>query len=107
MMGIISILLGNPWARLIAVAVFCFGFGFVKGFDAVPRVDVAALERNTISARDAFWQQRLNEETASHEERIASALEAGQTIAAVPDVLPDRVQLCGGDTSCREHKDRR
>lgn len=94
-------LLANPWARLVAVGVFCFGLGFVKAWNSFPRIDIAAIERNAISGRDAYWQARLNEETAAHEARISEALEVGQAIAATPVDQPERLRLCRADANCR------
>jgi len=98
---------GNPLSRLIIIGVAAFGFGFLKGFQAVPRVDVAAIERNAISGRDAYWQQQINEANEHHEQRIAEALEAAQSEPVASADRAERMQQCRTDSACRERENRR
>jgi hypothetical protein len=101
---ILSLLWGNPWSRLIAVGALAFGFGFLKGFQSVPRVDVAAIERNAMLGRDAEWERKLLEESKIHDQRVADAYEAGKAVAALPADRPERLRICAGDAACRDRK---
>lgn len=107
MMGIASLLLGNEWARLAGVAVLCFGFGWVRGFDAVPKVDVAEVQRVAMESRDNEWKLRLEEENNAAEQRIAEAIAAGQAEPAVPADRVERLRKCRSDASCRDRESRR
>lgn len=89
---------GNPLSRLIIIGVAAFGFGFLKGFQAVPRVDVAAIERNAIAGRDAEWERKLAEANEHHEQRIAEALEAAQNVTLDDDIG----KLCDTSATCRD-----
>jgi hypothetical protein len=100
MIGIASLFLGNEWARLGMVAVFCFGFGWVKAWNAFPRVDVAAIERNAIAGRDGEWERKLAEANQHHDQLIAAALEAAQGISVAADA--DLVSLCNKSADCRD-----
>lgn len=106
MIAVASLLLGNQWARLAIAVTFAIGFGFIKGFQAVPKVDIAAIERNAISGRDAEWERKLAEANQHHDQLIAAALEAAQNEPAVSADRAGRVQLCASDARCRD-KDRR
>ncbi len=103
-LSIFSLLCGNPWTRLAAAAVLAFGFGFVKGFQSVPRVDVAAIERNAMLGRDAEWQTKLLEEGKIHDQRVAEAYEAGKAVVALPADHAERVRVCSADAACRDRK---
>src|SRR5687768_5964534 len=100
MMAAASLLLGNEWARLAIAVTFAIGFGFIKGFNAVPRVDVAAIERNAIAGRDAEWERKLAEANQHHDQLIAAALEAAQGISVAADA--DLVSLCNKSADCRD-----
>lgn len=102
---ILAGLWGNPIARLFIVGGAAFAFGWVKGFGAAPRPDIAAIERNAMAGRDAHWQMKLNEANQSHDREIAEAIHAAD---AVPALAPDAdlVRLCRSDASCRD-KDRK
>ncbi len=101
---IASFVLGNEWTRLAAIAVLCFGFGWVKGWGAVPRVDVAQVQRVAAEARDNEWKARLADEERAHESRIEAAIEVGKSIAATPGDAAERMRVCKSDASCRERK---
>lgn len=103
---ILAVLWGNPLSRLIIIGVAAFAFGWLKGFNAVPRVDIAALERNTIAARDAYWERQLAEANKAHDEKLAAALEDARAVPDTPAVPAERVRLCSGDRACRDNKGR-
>jgi hypothetical protein len=107
MMAFASLFLGNEWARLAGVAVICFGVGWVRGFDAVPKVDVPEVQRVAMESRDNEWKLRLAEESAVHETRIAAALEAAQAEPPVSAVPAERLRQCQSSTSCRDRKNSR
>jgi hypothetical protein len=92
---------GNPLSRLIIIGVGAFAFGFLKGFQSVERVDIAALTRNVEAARDAAWQAKLSEANQHHEQALALALEAA---ASVPSIADDAElnRLCDIDAACRD-----
>lgn len=102
-LSILSLVWGNEWARVVVVAVLAAGFGWVKGWSAYPRVDVAALERNVIAGRDGYWQNQIAEANQAHEENLAAAVEAARAVVATPADLASRMQLCRAPGShCRE-----
>ena len=92
-----SFVLGNEWARLAAIAVLCFGFGWVKGWGAYPRTDVAAIIRD----RDNAWESKLKAQELDSEQKITAALEAA---ASVPTIADDAalVRMCNDSASCRD-----
>jgi hypothetical protein len=96
-----SLFLGNEWARLAGVALLCLAFGFVKGFNAVPKVDIAALERNASAARDAEWTRKITEQEREHEREMAAAREARD---ATPIIAADAdlAKLCNASADCRD-----
>jgi hypothetical protein len=101
LLPILSLLWGNPWARLAAAAVLAFGFGFVKGFQSVPSVDVAAIERNAVLGRDAEWERKLAEANKRYDEDLTAAVEArNSTPPIVSDVELER--LCQSSSTCRD-----
>jgi hypothetical protein len=96
---VISALWGNPWTRLIAVATLAAGFGFYKGFQAVPRVDVAAVTRNAEAGRDAEWTRKL----AEQESQAALAIDAALLARDRADPVDGTVELfCKSDAACRD-----
>jgi len=101
---VLSLLWGNPWMRLIGVGALAFGFGWVKGWNAYPRVDIAAIERNAMLGRDAEWQTKLLEEGKIHDQRVAEAYEAGKAVTALPADHAERVRVCSADAACRDRK---
>jgi hypothetical protein len=106
MMAIASLFLGNEWARLAGVAVLCFGFGFVKAWNAHPKVDISAVRANAALERDTIWKAKIQEENEAHETRIAAAIEVGEAIGATPTLEPERLRLCASDPHCRDQKRR-
>jgi hypothetical protein len=101
MMAFASLFLGNEWARLAGVAVICFGVGWVRGFDAVPRPDIPAIVANAEAARDAAWQTKLTEANKLHDKKLNEAIEAG---ASVPAIASDDelAGLCRKSPTCRD-----
>jgi hypothetical protein len=102
---ILAGLWGNPLARLFIVGGAAFAFGWVQGFRAVPRVDVAAIVRNAQDGRDAEWTRKMQQANHEHERELAEAINAAD---AVPALAPDAslVELCRADRACRD-KDRK
>jgi hypothetical protein len=96
-----SLLLGNEWARLAAVAVLCLGFGFVRGWAAHPKIDIAALERNASAARDADWTQKITQQEREHEREMAAAREARDSTPIIA-ADADLAKLCNADAACRD-----
>ena len=99
LLTIASALWGNPWSRLIAVAILAFGFGWVKGFGAVPRVDVAAVTRNAEAGRDAEWTRKLAQLERESQDALAAAIAARD---ATDPADADVGRLCDADAACRD-----
>jgi hypothetical protein len=102
---ILAGLWGNPLARLFIVGGAAFAFGWVKGFGAVPRPDIAAIERNAIAGRDAHWQTQIQRANHEHERELSEAINAADAVPALA-ADADLVKLCRTDASCRD-KDRK
>jgi hypothetical protein len=103
--SIISVIAGNPWARLAAVGVIAFGFGFVRGVAFVPHVDVAKVEANAIAGRDAHWQSKLAEQERKANADLAAAIEARDNTPPVPVADADLDRLCRANPkTCRDNR---
>lgn len=102
LLPILAGLWGNPISRLIMIGVAAFGVGWVQGFRAVPKIDVAAVQANAIAGRDGYWQNQIAEANKRHEENLAAASTAAQAVAATPADRPERLRICAGDTHCRD-----
>jgi hypothetical protein len=99
LLTIASALWGNQWTRLAAVAILASGFGWVKGWNAYPRVDVAAITRNAEAGRDAVWSRKLAETEEKSRLEIDAAIEAASH-ASVDGSLDE---LCRKSAStCRD-----
>ena len=94
--------LGNRWGQLIAVALAAYLYGFFS----VPRVDIAAVERNAIAGRDAHWQSKLRQESEAHEKALQAALAAAEAEPDTPSDMAARMRLCASSPTCRD-KNRR
>lgn len=101
-LSILGAIWGNPWSRLVIVAVLAGGFGWVKGFNAVPRVDITAVERNAIAGRDAEWSRKLADLEEQSRLAIDAAIEVRDHTVLAPDA--DLLQLCAKSTACRDRK---
>lgn len=95
-------LLGNRFGQI--------GLAFLVGYFfavyQIPRVDVKAIERNAMEARDAHWQRQLNAERETYEKRIQLAQEAAESEPDTPADLDERMRLCASSATCRD-KNRR
>lgn len=98
---ILAGLWGNPLARLFIVGGAAFAFGWVRGFQAVPVVDVAAIVRNAQDGRDAEWSRKLEQANHEHERELSEAINAAD---AVPALAADAslVELCKQSSTCRD-----
>ena len=95
----------NPtaWVAVGAAAVLSFGTGWIQGFRAVPRVDVAAVERNAIAGRDAYWQTRLAASQRAASARIAEwqrLAEEAEAKEPTPETNEELAKLCARDPLC-------
>ena len=93
--------LGNRWGQLIAVALAAYLYGFWS----VPRVDIKALELNTIKARDAYWQTKLADQARTLEAQIDEwqrKAEAAETASPTPTDQAGLAKLCKEDKLCRK-----
>ena len=98
---ILAGLWGNPLARLFIVGGAAFAFGWVQGFRAVPRVDVAAIVRNAQDGRDAEWSRKLEQANHDHERELSEAIHAADVVPALA-ADADLVRLCRSDKACRD-----
>jgi hypothetical protein len=90
---------------LIAVGILAFGGGWIQGFRAVPRVDVAAIERNAIAGRDAHWRDRLAQSERESEAKIAEwqrLAEEAEAKDPTPTTAPEIAKLCEKDPLCEK-----
>lgn len=102
----LSVIWGSTLGRLIAIGVAAFLVGWVKGWSAVPRVDVKEVQRLAWEQRDAEWTRKLTEKEREHETAMASAIEArdsGAPLTADADLR----KLCGSSKTCRDQAERR
>lgn len=105
-MPVLSLLWGNQWTRLAIVAVLCFGTGWVRGFDAVPRPDIAAITKNAQDGRDAEWTRKLAQKERDHETELAAAIaERDSTPVLAADMDVER--LCQSSAQCRDKSGKR
>ncbi len=102
LISLLSGLLGNEFGRLGLVAAIVGLAGWHLGFNAVPKVDVPAIIRNTTEARDAEWDRKLTEANKAHEANLALAVEAAQAVAATPVDKTEASILCAKDKLCRK-----
>ena len=101
-MHVLGALWGNQWTRLAAVALFAAAFGFYKGFEAVPRVDVQAVVRNAEAGRDAEWSRKLEVLERQSREAVDAAIEARDHVSD-----PDNAtvaSLCDADRDCTDYR---
>jgi hypothetical protein len=82
------------------------GLAFLVGYFfavyQIPRVDVKAIERNAISARDAYWQRQVDQIETKTEKAIADIL---STVDGMTDASKDVAQYCERyPTICRSEK---
>jgi hypothetical protein len=93
--------LGNRWGQMIAVAAAAYFYGFYS----VPRVDIKALELNTIQARDAYWQTKLADQARTLETQISEWQRKAEEAEAAHPTPTDQAglaKLCEGDALCRK-----
>ncbi len=106
LLPILAGLWGNQISRLIMIGVAAFGVGWVQGFRAVPKIDVAAVQANAIAGRDGYWQNQIAEANKAHEHEVAEAVEAARSVPVI--VNDDELaRLCERDATCRDKGNKR
>ena len=96
----LSAIWGNQWTRLIAVAIIAGGFGWLKGWNAYPRVDVAAVVRNAEAGRDAEWSRKLAATEEKARADVDAAIAERDTASSAPVGDASVASLCQHDRDC-------
>lgn len=99
-MSLLFAVLSNRWGQMFAVALAAYFFGFYS----VPRVDVAAIERNAALGRDAEWTRLLAQKEREYDERVANARKAGENEQPVSADRAERVRQCSASPTCRDRR---
>ena len=91
-------LLGNRFGQI--------GLAFLVGYFfavyQIPRVDVKAIERNAISARDAYWQRQIDQLQSETEKTIGDIL---SKVDESTDASVNVAEYCAKHpTLCRSEK---
>ena len=93
--------LGNRWGQLGMM----FLVGYFFAVYQIPRVDVKALELNTIKTRDAYWQTKLADQARTLEAQISEwqqKAEEAETAHPTPTDQAGLAKLCKEDKLCRK-----
>ena len=102
-LSILSFLWSNPIARLVIVGGLAFGAGWVRGWEAYPRVDVAAITRNAEAGRDAEWSRKLAEQERIAQAAVDAAIAERDATPPAPVTDAELSELCRKPTSaCRD-----
>ena len=97
-MSLLLTFLGNRWGQMILVAAAAYFYGFWS----VPRVDVDAIQRNAIEARDGHWRAVLAEKERENDQRVRAAVAAAEAEPPVSSDRAERVRQCAASPSCRD-----
>lgn len=89
-------LIGNRFGQLGLV----FLAGYFFAVYQIPRVDVKAIERNAIEARDSYWQRQMAQLQTNTERAISDILSTvdqnGDTSENVAEYCKSNPGLCRG-----------